>query len=232
MNSDFPADPAKAFAGWAAKFAWADRSGLVGKSTNELRMALCDTPVTGVSQSDTAGIPSRILVLVDASFPLSLHGCLILVLVLPYSGIPRPAILDQQIDGTEGYRAFVGALSTQELQELEKGVQPILGNKGEISPSFNQALDSRADTPHARACYVSRGMHSVDYQGVLVSVNRFRHSDLNRVATPRRWWSGTRGTAAPMHLGSGRGGASSRGSRHTPLGSCSGIASAGYRSKV
>eukprot|EP01047_Picozoa_sp_COSAG01_P034069 COSAG01_NODE_2539_length_7485_cov_49.290650_6_plen_117_part_00 len=33
-----------------------------------------------------------------------------------------------------------------------------------------------------------------------------------------------------MHLGPGRGGASSRGSRHTPLGSCSGIASEGYRS--
>jgi|EP01047_Picozoa_sp_COSAG01_P066482 hypothetical protein len=40
----------------------------------------------------------------------------------------------------------------------------------------------------------------------------------------------TRGTAAPVHLGPGRGGASSRGSRHTPLGSCNGIASEGYRS--
>jgi hypothetical protein len=48
--------------------------------------------------------------------------------------------------------------------------------------------------------------------------------------TPRRWWSGTRGTAAPMHLGSGRGGAAGCGSRHTPLGGCSGIASGGYRS--
>ena len=33
---------------------------------------------------------------------------------------------------------------------------------------------------------------------------------------PRRWKSRTRGTAALMHLGSGRGGASSRGSRYTP----------------
>jgi hypothetical protein len=48
--------------------------------------------------------------------------------------------------------------------------------------------------------------------------------------TPRRWWSGTRGTAAPMHLESGRGGAAGCGSRHTPLGGCSGIASGGYRS--
>jgi hypothetical protein len=35
-----------------------------------------------------------------------------------------------------------------------------LGQQGR-DQSFIQALDSRADTPHARACYVSRGMHSV-----------------------------------------------------------------------